>query len=59
MNLSMQIAGMAMDMKAAQFAQNYAIAVEAKALDAMEEMGQGMLELMTSVPKGEYIDVYA
>ena len=53
------IARMAMDMKAAQFAQNYAIAVEAKALDAMEEMGQGLVELMTSVPKGEYVDVYA
>ena len=53
------IASMAMDMKAAQFAQNYSIAVEAKALDAMEEMGQGLVELMMSVPKGEYVDVYA
>ena len=59
MDLSMQIAGMAMSMKAAEFAQNYSIAVEAKALDAMEEMGQGLLKMMTSVPKGEYIDVYA
>ena len=59
MDLMTGVANMAMDMKAAQFAQNYAVAVEAKALDAMEEMGEGLLELMTSVPKGEYIDVYA
>ena len=59
MDLSMGIADMAMSMKAAQMAQNYSIAVEAKVLDAMEEMGEGLLELMTAVPKGEYVDVYA
>ena len=61
MDVMSGIASAAMNMKAAQFSQNYAIAVEAKALDAIEQMGNEMLELMNSVslPKGEFIDVYA
>ena len=62
MDLMTGVANMAMDMKAAQFAQNYSIALEAKVLDTMEMEGQEVLKLMNSVPavpKGEYIDVYA
>lgn len=62
MDYMMGIANVAMGMKAEQYAQNYSIAVEAKALDTIEQMGNEMLELMNSVPlppKGEFIDVYA
>ena len=57
------IAGMAMDMSAAQFATNYSIAVTKKMMDTQELAAQELLNMLPDqaamVPKGDFIDVYA
>ena len=56
------IAGMAMDMSAAQFATNYSIAVTKKMMDTQELAGQELVKMLEAVPtpaKGQYIDTYA
>lgn len=56
------IAGMAMDMSAAQFATNYSISVAKKMMDTQELAGQELMKMLEAVPapaKGQYIDVYA
>ena len=61
------IAGLAMDMKAAQFAQNYNVSLTRKIMDTQEEVAAQMVEQMLppeaaivpQVPKGEFLDVYA
>lgn len=54
------IAGMAMDMQAAQFATNYSMAVTKKMMDTQELAAQEMLTMLPPTPgKGEFIDVYA
>ena len=62
MDLSMDIAAMATNMKAAQFQQNYSLAVVDKAMETMEQAGQELSEMLPEeplIPKGEYFDVYA
>ena len=54
------IAGMAMDMQAAQFATNYSMAVTKKMMDTQELAGQELLRMLPSAPGlGQYIDTYA
>lgn len=56
------IAGMAMEMKAASFANSYSIAVTKKMMDTQELAGQELLSMLPdiqSLPKGQYIDTYA
>lgn len=60
------IASMATSMKAAEFANNYSIAVQKKMMDTQELAAQEVLEMLPdvqqmqmAVPKGQYIDVYA
>jgi len=58
------IAGMAMDMSAAQFATSYSISMTKKMMDTQELAAQEMLNMLPqqpamSIPKGQYIDVYA
>lgn len=56
------IAGMAMDMSAAQFATNYSMAVTKKMMDTQELAGQELVKMLEAVPtpaKGQYIDTYA
>ena len=63
MDMMTDIAAMAMDMKAAQFQQNYSLSVAKKAMDSGEEMAEtlinDMMPQIPQIPKGEYIDVYA
>ncbi len=54
------IASMATDMKAAQFATNYSLAVTKKMMDTQELAGQELLNMLPSTPgMGEFIDTYA
>ncbi len=58
------IAGMSMSMSAAQFENAYSIAMTKKTMDMQELAGQELLEMLPqqpqiTVPKGQYIDVYA
>lgn len=56
------IAGMAMDMSAAQFANQYSISVTKKAMETEELAAQELLNMLPdiqSLPKGQYIDTYA
>lgn len=54
------IAGMAMDMQAAQFATNYSMAVTKKMMDTQELAAQEMLAMLPPTQgMGEFIDVYA
>ena len=57
------IASMAMSMSAAQMATNYSMAVTKKMMDSQELAAQELLKMLpetpVSLPKGEYIDVYA
>ncbi len=58
------IAGMSMSMSAAQFESAYSIAMTKKTMDLQEMAGQELLEMLPqqpqiTVPKGQYIDVYA
>ena len=56
------IASMATDMKAAQFATNYSLAVTKKMMDTQELAGQELMKMLEAVPtpaKGDFIDVYA
>ena len=62
MDFSMEIASMAMNLKAAQYQQNYSLAVVDKAMDTMEQVGQELEEMLPEeipLPKGEFLDVYA
>lgn len=54
------IASMAMDMSAAQFANQYSISVTKKMMDTQELAGQELLRMLPSAPGlGQYIDTYA
>lgn len=56
------IAGMAMDMSAAQVANQYAISVAKKMMDTQELAGQELTRMLQAVPtpgKGQYVDFYA
>lgn len=54
------IAGMAMDMSAAQFSMDYSIAVTKKMMDTQELAAQELLQMLPPAPaKGEFIDTYA
>ena len=69
MDMMTDIAAMAMDMKAAQFQQNYDLAVAKKAMNTGEEMAETLIDDMLpqsapipqvpQIPKGQYVDVYA
>lgn len=57
-----QLAGMAMSMSAATFAQNYSIAVTKKTMESQELAAQELLKMLPETPapaKGQYIDIYA
>ena len=62
MDMMEGIAAMSMDMKAAQLSQNVSVSLLKKAMEteeiALEEITE-MASPAVSVPKGEYIDVYA
>lgn len=56
------IAGMAMDMSAAQVANQYAISVTKKMMDTQELAGQELVNMLPDLPapsKGQFIDTYA
>lgn len=54
------IAGMAMDMSAAQFATNYSLSVTKKMMDSQELAAQELLKMLPPSPGvGQYIDTYA
>ena len=54
------IAGAAMDMSAARFSVEYAMAVTKKMMDTQELAAQELLEMLPAAPSmGQYIDVYA
>lgn len=54
------IASVAMDMSAAQVANQYAISVTKKMMDTQELAGQELIKMLPPTPgKGQYIDVYA
>ena len=56
------IANMAMQMSAANFANNYSLAITKKMMDSQEMAGQEFAKMLEAVPtpaKGDYIDVYA
>lgn len=54
------IAAVAMDMKAAEFAVDYSVAVTKKCMDTQEIAMQGVMRMLPPVSvKGEYIDTYA
>ena len=68
MDFTMSIASMAMDMKAAQFAQDYAVSLTSKVMDTQEQLAANEIREMMpqapqvpeiQIPKGEFIDVYA
>lgn len=59
-----ELAGMAMEMKAAQFSTAYSTAMLKKTMESQEEAASIVTEMLASVPtpavqKGEYIDTYA
>ena len=55
--------GAAMDMKSAQLAADYSIAVTKKVMDTQELAAQEMLNMLPATPpvvqKGQFIDTYA
>lgn len=56
------IAGMATQMSAAQFANQYALSVTKKMMDTQELAGQELVKMLEAVPtpgKGQYVDFYA
>lgn len=59
------IAGMAMDMSAAQFSVEYSMAITKKLMDTQELAAEEMLEMLSAVPTppapsmGQFIDTYA
>ncbi len=56
------IAGMAMDMSAAQVANQYAISVTKKMMETQELAAQELTKMLTPTPipgKGQYVDFYA
>ena len=56
------IAGMATQMSAAQFANQYAISVTKKMMDTEELAGQELMKMLEAVPtpgKGQFADFYA
>ena len=62
MDMMSSIANMATSMKAAEFANNYSLAVTKKVMDSQEMAAQEILEMLPDVPamaKGQYIDTYA
>lgn len=61
MDLINDITMLSMQMKAADFAQNYSVSVLKKVMDLPElsaELLADMLPATAAVPKGEYIDVF-
>lgn len=62
MDLMNDIALLGMQMKAADFAQNYSMSVLKKVMETPElsaELISDMLPATAAVPKGQYIDVFA
>ena len=62
MDLMNDIALLSMQMKAADFAQNYSISVMKKVMEVPEMSAELLNDMMSAapvVPKGQYIDVYA
>ena len=59
------IAALSMDLKAAQFSQQYAVSIQKKAMDLEETVAGEIIDMMPDaanvpvIPKGEIIDVYA
>lgn len=54
------IAGTAMDMKAAEYATDYSIAMTKKVMDTQALAAQELLEMLPAQPSmGKYIDTYA
>lgn len=54
------IAAVAMDLKAAEFATDYSVAVTKKAMETQEVAYQNLIQMLPPVSvKGEYIDTYA
>lgn len=61
MDLMNSIAAMSMQMKAADFAQNYSMSVMKKVMDLPEQTAELLADMMPAAavaPKGQYIDVF-
>ena len=63
MGWDLTVASMGMEMKAMQFRQDYALAVQDMAMDNMKLAESEMLDMVSQspvpqVPKGEFVDVY-
>lgn len=58
MDLMNGIALMSMQMKAADFSQNYSISVMKKVMEMPELSAELLSDMMPVIPKGQYIDMY-
>lgn len=55
-----EIAMASMEMSAARISAGYAISMEKRMMDDMEQQAMGELEMLSSIPaKGGFIDTYA
>lgn len=62
MDLMNDIALLGMQMKAADFAQDYSLSVMKKVMELPEQSAELLSELLpatAAIPKGQYIDVFA
>lgn len=60
MSMMDSVAGMSMDLSAAQFSVNYSVAVTKKVMDTQELAAQELMEMLPAAPSlGTYIDTYA
>ena len=62
MDMMNDIAAMGMQMKAADFAQQYSGSVMKKVMDLPEQAAELLTDMLSAAPvapKGQYIDVYA
>ena len=59
MELSNDIAALSMSMKTEQFMQDYSVSLTKKVMDTQELELQAIEQMMPTIPKGEFIDVYA
>ena len=63
MGWDMAVASIGMDLKAMQFQQNYATAIQDMAMDNMELAAEELVDMVSAsnpvqIPKGEFVDIY-
>lgn len=59
MDMVSSIAATATDLSAARLSANYSLSVTKMAMETQEAAGQELVEMLSAVPKGQYIDTYA